>query len=109
MKAIRFSPGAFADLDDIFGFYEGKETGLGEYFRSRINEDIEGLIITAGIHRKTFKDYHSLLSRFSRTQFTTRSPKARSSSGRWSIVGGIPIGSRIASQYDLPWSLEFKI
>jgi plasmid stabilization system protein ParE len=63
MKAIRFSPGAFADLDDIFSFYERKETGLGEYFRSRINEDIEGLILTAGIHRKTFKDYHRLLSR----------------------------------------------
>ncbi|MBG7608458.1 MAG: type II toxin-antitoxin system RelE/ParE family toxin [Verrucomicrobia bacterium] len=63
MITIRFSVGAYEDLDEAFHFYERRESGLGEYFRSCLNNDIEELKISAGIHPKTFKDYHRLLSR----------------------------------------------
>jgi len=63
MIAIRISVGAYEDLGEAFNFYERQEPGLGEYFRSCLNNDIEGLKITAGIHLQTFRDYHRLLSR----------------------------------------------
>jgi hypothetical protein len=63
MTTIRFAVGALKDLDEGFYFYERKEPGLSEYFRTCIKGDIEGSKITAGIHRKTFKDYNRLISR----------------------------------------------
>lgn len=63
MTKIRIVESARADLEDAFRFYELQEQGLGEYFKSCLNNDIDGLRITAGIHRKTNADYHRLLSR----------------------------------------------
>ncbi len=63
MIQIRIADDAFADLDDGFWFYEIQEAGLGDYFASTLRSDIEGLRITAGIHRRNYRDYHRLLSR----------------------------------------------
>jgi hypothetical protein len=63
MTRIRIAPEAFADLNDGFQFYEIQESGLGDYFASCLRSDIDGLKITAGIHRMVFRDYRRLLSR----------------------------------------------
>jgi plasmid stabilization system protein ParE len=63
MIKVRLSDDARADLDEGFWFYELQEPGLGEYFASSLKADIEGLKVTAGIHRRTYYDYHRLLSR----------------------------------------------
>lgn len=63
MTNIRVAEGARDDLEDAYRFYEIQERGLGEYFKSCLNGDIDGLRITAGIHRKIYADYHRFLSR----------------------------------------------
>ena len=63
MIQIHISADAFADLDDGYWFYEGQDTGLGDYFASTLKSDIEGLKVTAGIHRREYHDYHRVLSR----------------------------------------------
>lgn len=63
MITIRLSKGANDDLEQAYWFYERQEPGLGDYFRSCLDADIEGLLVTAGIHRQTFNDYHRLISR----------------------------------------------
>jgi plasmid stabilization system protein ParE len=60
---IRISPGALQDLNEGFLFYEAQGLGLGDYFVSSLRADIEGLRVTAGVHRVVFRDYHRLLSR----------------------------------------------
>ena len=63
MIHIRISADALDDLNDGFWFYESQESGLGDYFATQLKADIEGLKITGGIHRQSYKDYHRLLSR----------------------------------------------
>ena len=63
MTGIRIAPEALSDLDDGFWFYEVQQPGLGDYFASCLRADIDGLKITAGIHRTVFRDYRRLLSR----------------------------------------------
>jgi plasmid stabilization system protein ParE len=63
MIQIRISDDAFADLDEGYWFYEVQDAGLGDYFASTLRADIEGLRITAGIHRRDYRDYHRVLSR----------------------------------------------
>jgi hypothetical protein len=36
---------------------------LGDYFASCLRADIEGLRVTAGVHRVVYKNFHRLLSR----------------------------------------------
>ena len=60
---IRISEEAFADLEDGYWFYEVQEAGIGEYFASTLRAEIEELRITAGIHRRVYRDYHRVLSR----------------------------------------------
>jgi plasmid stabilization system protein ParE len=60
---IRISPGALQDLNKGFLFYEAQDPGLGDYFVSSLRADIEGLRVTAGVHRVVYRDYHRLLSR----------------------------------------------
>jgi len=60
---IRISEDALLDLDDGYAFYERQETGLGEYYATHIRADIEGLKVTAGIHRKPYRNLHRLISR----------------------------------------------
>lgn len=63
MIRIRIADDAFADLDDGYWFYELQDAGLGDYFASALRSDIEGLRISAGIHRRDYRDYHRVLSR----------------------------------------------
>ena len=62
MKRILISEDAFKDLNEGFLFYERQESGLGDYFTSCLRGDIEGLKLTAGIHRQ-IEGFHRLLSR----------------------------------------------
>jgi hypothetical protein len=59
---ISISEDALEDLENGFQFYERQESGLGDYFATCLRADIDGLRITAGIHRVAYKDYHRLLS-----------------------------------------------
>lgn len=36
---------------------------MGEYFAACLRADIEGLRVSAGIHRVVYRDYHRLLSK----------------------------------------------
>ncbi len=60
MKKILISEDAFGDLNDGFLFYESQAFGLGDYFTSCLRADIEGLKLTAGIHRKIDGFYRHL-------------------------------------------------
>ena len=62
MINIRISEDALADLHDGFDFHERQKSGLGDYFSSQLRADIDGLKITAGIHRQPYRDLHRLLS-----------------------------------------------
>ena len=46
-----------------YDFYESQEEGLGDYFVSSVRADIEGLRISGGAHRVTYRDYQRLLCR----------------------------------------------
>ena len=63
MRDVQISEGALEDLNDGYLFYEAQASGLGEYFTACLRADIEGLRISAGIHRVVYRDYHPLLSR----------------------------------------------
>jgi plasmid stabilization system protein ParE len=63
MIKIQISNEALDDLADGFWFYEAQEAGLGDYFASQIKADIEGLKVTAGIHKQSESGYLRLLSR----------------------------------------------
>lgn len=63
MIKIRISNEALDDLADGFWFYEAQEAGLGDYFSSQLKADIEGLKVTAGIHKQSESGYLRLLSR----------------------------------------------
>jgi hypothetical protein len=63
MIQVRVSSDALDDLNDRFHFYELQETGLGDYFLSQLRADIDGLKITAGIHRQPHRHLHRLVSR----------------------------------------------
>ena len=60
---IRIADEALHDLREGFLFYEAQQAGLGDYFATCLRSDIEGLRISAGIHRIVYGDYHRLLSR----------------------------------------------
>ena len=51
------------DLIDGFHFYEAQQTGLGSYFLTNLNGDIESLQNYGGIHLQVYKNYHRLLSK----------------------------------------------
>ena len=63
MNIIHISDEAVDDLNQAHSFYEKQELGLGAYFLSQISADIDGLKITGGIHRKTYKNIHRVLSK----------------------------------------------
>ena len=63
MMQVRVSEDALHDLNEGFLFYEAQEPGLGDYFAASLRADIEGLRVSAGIHRVVYRDYHRLLSR----------------------------------------------
>jgi hypothetical protein len=63
MRDVQISEDALEDLNNGYLFYEAQECGLGEYFAAWLRADIEGLRISAGIHRVVYGDYHRLLGR----------------------------------------------
>ena len=63
MTHLRISEDALHDLNEGFLFYEAQQPGLGDYFSTCLRADIEGLRLTAGVHRVVYRDYHRLLSR----------------------------------------------
>ena len=63
MTEVRISEDAFQDLNEGFLFYEAQEAGLGDYFSACLRADIEGLKVSAGVHRLGYRDYHRLLSK----------------------------------------------
>lgn len=62
MKRILISEDAWGDLNEGFLFYEAQGLGLGDYFIACLRADLEGLKVTAGIHREV-QGFHRLLSR----------------------------------------------
>ena len=63
MIRIQISSDGLADLNEGFWFYENQEPGLGDYFSSQLRADIDGLKVTAGIHRQPYRSLYRLLSR----------------------------------------------
>ena len=63
MIEVLISENALEDLTEGFLFYEAQEPGLGDYFVACLRADIEGLRISAGVHRIVYRDYHRLLSK----------------------------------------------
>ena len=66
MICLRISDDALHDLNEGFLFYEAQQPGLGDYFVTCLRADIEGLRLTAGVHRVAYRDYHRHLSRIFR-------------------------------------------
>ena len=62
MIQVHISGDALDDLNEGFWFYEVQEPGLGDYFLSQLRADIDGLKITAGIHRMPYRGLHRLVS-----------------------------------------------
>ena len=63
MTPVRLSEDALQDLNEGFLFYEAQEAGLGDYFAACLRSDIEGLKVSAGVHRAVSGDYRRLLSK----------------------------------------------
>lgn len=57
MKRIRLSQHAEQDLENGFAFYECQQIRLGYYFLDSLKADIDSLVITAGIHKKSRRNY----------------------------------------------------
>jgi hypothetical protein len=43
------------DLEQAYWFYEVQQSGLGEYFLSSLQSDIDALRLYAGVHAKPFR------------------------------------------------------
>jgi hypothetical protein len=56
MRDVQISEDALEDLNNGYLFYEAQEPGLGEYFGACLRADIEGLRVSAGIHRVVYRD-----------------------------------------------------
>ena len=63
MRDVQISADALEDLNNGYLFYEAQEPGLGEYFAACLRADIEGLRVSAGVHRVVYRDYYRLLSK----------------------------------------------
>jgi hypothetical protein len=60
---IQLTGRALQDLSYGIAFYDDQEPGIGDYFARCLESEIEGLRVTAGIHRQCYADYHRLISR----------------------------------------------
>jgi len=52
------------DLQEGFYFYEGQQSGVGDYFLDSIYAEIDSLALYAGIHRRVFGYHRQLCRRF---------------------------------------------
>jgi plasmid stabilization system protein ParE len=55
---VRVTSDALSDVQDSYDFYEKQAQSLGSYFRRCIEEDLEILRKTAGIHSKIRGYFH---------------------------------------------------
>ncbi len=62
MITIKLSHTAVGGLNRGYLYYERKEAGLGDYFKNTLLAEIEGLTVTAGIHRRV-RGHHRMISR----------------------------------------------
>lgn len=62
MILIKLSHTAVGGLKSGYSYYERKEAGLGDYFKNTLLAEIEGLRVTAGIHRMVH-GHHRMISR----------------------------------------------
>lgn len=62
MITIKLSETAIAGLEQGYRFYERQEQRLGDYFKTSLQSEIEGLKVTAGIHRQVY-GHHRLICR----------------------------------------------
>ena len=60
---VKILRSATDDLVEGYRFYEQCSSGVGAYFIDSLYSDIDSLVITAGMHRKVFGDYHQMLSK----------------------------------------------
>jgi len=60
---VKILRGAANDLIDGFHFYENQEEGLGDYFLTNLEMDIESLSLLGGIHLKYHGIFHRCLSK----------------------------------------------
>ncbi|OYW31193.1 MAG: hypothetical protein B7Z47_01805 [Chthoniobacter sp. 12-60-6] len=68
---VRVTGDALKDLQDSYDFYEKQEKGLGSYFRRCIEQDLQGLRNTGGIHRQ-MRGYHHVKSKIFNSIFYYR-------------------------------------
>lgn len=57
---IKVLTSAKADLKDGFLFYERQQAGLGQYFLSEVQANIDSLLFYAGIHFKQEQGFHRM-------------------------------------------------
>lgn len=76
---IRLLDEAECDLDEGRDFYDGIESGLGDYFAASLASDIESLKLFAGIHLHIL-DFTARCPSDFRSAFTTSSIKSSSAS-----------------------------
>lgn len=62
MITIELSETAITGLNQGYRFYERQEQRLGDYFKTSLQAEIEGLRVTAGIHRSVY-GHHRLICR----------------------------------------------
>lgn len=62
MILIKLSHTAVGGLKSDYSYYERMEAGLGDYFKNTLLAEIEGLRVTAGIHRMVH-GHHRMISR----------------------------------------------
>ena len=60
---LRILASAKSDLEEGYRFYEAQNNGLGEYFITSVEADIESLRLYAGIHPIVYKDFYRSLCR----------------------------------------------
>lgn len=60
---LRILAAAKRDLEEGYRFYEAQEAGLGDYFITSVEADIDSLRLYAGIHPVAYKDFHRSLCR----------------------------------------------
>ena len=55
---VRVTSDALQDVQESYDFYEQQEKGLGSYFRRCIEQDLQSLCKTAGIHSQIHGCHH---------------------------------------------------
>jgi plasmid stabilization system protein ParE len=68
---VRVTSDALNDLQESYDFYEQQEKGLGGYFRRCIEQDLQSLRTTAGIHSE-IHGYHHVNSKIFNSIFYYR-------------------------------------